>query len=382
MADKEPDKVPDKVKVPDKMEAEKKKKKTSHLSSSEIAAALDADADADADADEVTTPKTTHSTHSVRRKLVLPPKITSGSHEGSADLFDDSITDITMPTLSESMLAGMSFVDRELERDKDAEIFGDDLDDAADPTFKLPDLEPPSDEEDDVDELYVDTSLKRRKSLKSYPTIGTPRAGTSTPRAGTSAGTSTPTAGTSTGSFTTPTGPFKVPDVPARTGVKRVRHDSEPSTPTTPRQPLFPAELKLLPGARTNHAYYAFFKVEDLSRPHVTSGIDQVYQMQARCMIKNSAGEVCNRLLQQSHNTTSGLISHLKSKHKREEAMVQAETARQQAEINGTWDKIKHLYAAKGGVHETQEDVDAAEKDLGKRYKSSAFLLILRFSND
>ena len=193
MADKEPDKVPDKVKVPDKMEAEKKKKKTSHLSSSEIAAALDADADADADADEVTTPKTTHSTHSVRRKLVLPPKITSGSHEGSADLFDDSISDITMPTLSESMLAGMSFVDRELERDKDAEIFGDDLDDAADPTYKLPDLEPPSDEEDEVDALYVEASLKR--SLKSYPTIGTstalttPRAGTSTPRAGTSAGT-------------------------------------------------------------------------------------------------------------------------------------------------------------------------------------------------
>ena len=64
--------------------------------------------------------------------------------------------------------------------------------------------------------------------------------------------------------------------------------------------------------------------------------LDQVYQMQARCMIKNSAGEVCNCLLQQSHSTTSGLISHLKSKHKREEAMVEKETARQQAEIDGS----------------------------------------------
>ena len=62
--------------------------------------------------------------------------------------------------------------------------------------------------------------------------------------------------------------------------------------------------------------------------------------------------------------------------------MVEAETARQQVELDGTWDKIKHLYAAKGGVHETQEDVDAAEKDLGKRNYSSAFLLILRFRND
>ena len=99
-------------------------------------------------------------------------------------------------------------------------------------------------------------------------------------------------------------------------------------------------------------------------------------------MIKNSAGEVCNRLLQQSHSTTSGLISHLKSKHKKEEAMVEAETARQQAEIDGTWDKIKHMYAAKGGVHETQEDVYAAEKDIGKRNYNSAFLLNLRFRND
>ena len=32
--------------------------------------------------------------------------------------------------------------------------------------------------------------------------------------------------------------------------------------------------------------------------------------------------------------------------------MVEAETARQQAEIDGSWDKIKHFYAAKGGVHE------------------------------
>ena len=251
-------------KEPDKMEPEKRKKKTSHLSSTEIEAALNADAD------EVTTPKSTHSS-SARRKLVLPAKISSGSHEaeGSPDLFDVSVSDISMPTMSESMLDGMSFIDRELEREKDAEIFGDEVDLASDPTYKLPPLEPPSDDEDDVDPLYTEPSLKRR--LKSYPT-----AGTKTPRAGTSTGTTTPRAGTSTGSFTTPTGPFKAPDVPARTGVKRVRHDSEPSTSTTPRKPLFPAELKLLPGARTKHAYYAFFQVKDLTRPHITTGAYQI----------------------------------------------------------------------------------------------------------
>ena len=143
-------------KEPDKMEPEKRKKKTSNLSSTEIEAALSADAD------ELTTPKSTHSS-SARRKLVLPATISSGSHEakGSPDLFDVSVSDISMPTMSESMLAGMSFVDRELEQDKDTEIFGDDLDDAADPTYKLPDLEPPSDDEDDVDPLYTEPSLKR-----------------------------------------------------------------------------------------------------------------------------------------------------------------------------------------------------------------------------
>ena len=113
MADKEADKMePEKPEKP-----EKRKKKTSNLSSTEIEAALNADAD------EVTTPKSTHST-SARRKLVLPTKIISGSHEGSADLFDDSVLapDISMPTMSESMLEGMSFIDRELERDKDTEI--------------------------------------------------------------------------------------------------------------------------------------------------------------------------------------------------------------------------------------------------------------------
>ena len=100
-------------KEPDKMEPEKRKKKTSHLTSTEIEAALNADAD------EVTTPKSTHSS-SARRKLVLPAKISSGSHEGSPDLFDVSVSDISMPTMSESMLAGMSFIDREIERDKKA----------------------------------------------------------------------------------------------------------------------------------------------------------------------------------------------------------------------------------------------------------------------
>ena len=87
----------------------------------------------------------------------------------------------------------------------------------------MPDLEPASDEEDDVDELYV--APFKKLGLKGYPRIGT-STGLTTPRAGTS----TPRAGTSTGGFTTPTGPFKVPDVPARNGAKRVRHDSEPST--------------------------------------------------------------------------------------------------------------------------------------------------------
>ena len=95
-------------KEPDKMGPEKRKKKTSHLSSTEIEAALNADAD------EVTTPKSTHSS-SARRKLVLPTKITPVSHEGSADLFEDSVPDISMPTMSESMLEGMSFIEKEIE---------------------------------------------------------------------------------------------------------------------------------------------------------------------------------------------------------------------------------------------------------------------------
>ena len=99
-------------KEPDKMGPEKRKKKTSHLSSTEIEAALNADAD------EVTTPKSTHSS-SARRKLVLLTKIVS--HEGSADLFEDSVPDISMPTMSESMLDGMSFIEKEIEREKDAE---------------------------------------------------------------------------------------------------------------------------------------------------------------------------------------------------------------------------------------------------------------------
>ena len=99
-------------KEPDKMDPEKRKKKTSNLSSTEIEAALNAD--------EETTPKSTH-TSSARRKLVLPTKIIPVSHEGSADLFEDSVPDISMPTMSESMLDGMSFIEKEIEREKDAE---------------------------------------------------------------------------------------------------------------------------------------------------------------------------------------------------------------------------------------------------------------------
>ena len=153
MADKEPDKLAAKIPAKEKKDPEKRKRKTSHYSSTEIEAALIADDTAD-----TATPKST-TTSSARRKLSLPTKIS----DGSADLFDDSlvspISASDMPTMSESMLEGMSFIDKELEREKerekDAEIFGDDVDLASDPDYKIPDLEPPSDEDDDVDDLYT-----------------------------------------------------------------------------------------------------------------------------------------------------------------------------------------------------------------------------------
>ena len=67
------------------MDPEKRKSKTSHLSATEIEGALNID--------EETTPKSTHSS-SARRKLVLPTKIIPVSHEASADLFEDSVSDI------------------------------------------------------------------------------------------------------------------------------------------------------------------------------------------------------------------------------------------------------------------------------------------------
>ena len=145
---------------------------------------------------------------------------------------------------------------------------------------------------------------------------------------------------------------------------------------------MFPAALKLLPGARTNHAYYAFFRVADTYKKHSVSGIETLDVQQAQCTIKDSKGKICGRFLQQSHTTSSGLRSHLSSKHQHEEALVAADEKRKKAELDGTWNKIKHLYEAAGGVHETQEDVDAAAKDLGKTNSSSAFLLNLCFCND
>ena len=110
------------------------------------------------------------------------------------------------------------------------------------------------------------------------------------------------TPGTSTGGFTTPKGPFPMPAVPPipSQGKKRLRTESEPASTSTlmPQKNLFPAELKLLPGARTKNPIYAFFLVDDLMTTHSVSGVETIEQKRVVCQIK-VGGAPCLRYLKQ-----------------------------------------------------------------------------------
>ena len=60
------------------------------------------------------------------------------------------------------------------------------------------------------------------------------------------------------------------------------------------------------------------------------------------------------------------MLSHLKSQHQPQLAQYEAEMARRKAEKEGSFSRTKHLYQAISGVHETQEDADAAESETGE----------------
>ena len=115
-----------------------------------------------------------------------------------------------------------------------------------------------------------------------------------------------------------------------------------------PQKNLFPAELKLLPGARTKNPIYAFFLVDDLMTTHSVSGVETIEQKRGVCQIK-VGGAPCGRYLKQSDTTSSSLLSHLKSKHQPQFALYEAENARLKAEREGSFSRIRHLYQAIGG---------------------------------
>ena len=322
-----------------------KGKKGGKLSSSEIAAALGDDSSPEPPPGP---PPATRSTSTA----TATPGLSTSTHTagpGSLDMFDS-----TMPPLSDSMMEELDRVTAE--KDLDDRIFSEDIEKDIDPDYALPDLEEGSEEEDG--DLY-DTASKPPPTTPKRVAPGTP----GTP------GTSTGTPGTSTSGFTTP---FRMPAVPPVTptpgqGKKRTRTESEPASTSTPipQKNLFPAELKLLPGARTPNPIYAFFLVNDLMKIHPVSGIETIEQKRVICQIK-VGGAICGRYLKQSDTTSSSLLSHLKSKHPKQLALYEAEGARLKAEKEGSFSRIKHLYQAIGGIPETQEDADAAAAEAGE----------------
>ena len=335
-----------------------KKKKAGGMSSAEIVEALEDDGKSSKPASSTSTsanPASSTSAKPTASTFAKPSsKPDSSPHvpgAASMDLFDS-----TMPPLSESMMEELDtlFTEKEKEKNLDERIFSEDIEHELDPDFAMPDLEDPSDEEDEYevfDSVNKTPKTPRRARARVIPT--TP-AMPSTPK------TSRVTAGTST-PFRTPTG-------------KRKRTVSEPPTPpshsahTSAQRKLFAAELKLLPGARSKKPIYAFFLVDDEVVKHSVSGIETTGQKRAICQIKNG-GAICGAVLKQSDSTTSSLRSHIRTQHKPERALWEAECERIDAINDGTFARIKHLYQVLGGVHETQADADAAEAEVGKKHR-------------